>query len=190
MSIGHDRRVQEKQELRRAIREARSARIGGASFIAAAAQADLIRADVVTGYLATPGEPDPTDVFDAVRGVGGTVLLPRVHGKDLVWVPWTTDVAPGPFGLREPIGPAVAADVVASSAVMFLPALAVDTQGKRLGQGGGFFDRLLAHLPRHNAGGPLRVAVLFDEEFIGDVPGQQHDQPVDAVLTPTRCVWI
>jgi 5-formyltetrahydrofolate cyclo-ligase len=184
--------VQEKLGLRRDIRSARATRLAGSTsgFLSVASQAGLVKPGVVTGYRAVPGEPNPSDLLTALRDAGATVLLPRVQGAELEWVPWTkaTIFQPGPFGLSEPAGDPVHIDSVVHSAAMFIPALAVDRTGRRLGQGGGFFDRLLARIPRHDSKGPLRVAIVHDEEFVASLPAEDHDERVDAVLTPTRFV--
>ncbi len=90
---------------------------------------------------------------------------------------------------------------------VLVPALAVDRAGARLGQGGGYYDRMLAELARlvaqdrHRSGGvvgpsrgagPRLVAVVGDEELLpaGSVPVQRHDQPMTAAITPTRFVLL
>ena len=50
--------------------------------------------------------------------------------------------------------------------------------GRRLGQGGGSYDRALAR-----TGAPV-LAVVFDDEVIDEVPAEPHDRPVSGVLTP------
>ena len=184
--------MREKQDLRRSIRAARERGFPGSGidFMRTADEAGLLPSDLITGYHGTATEPDPHDLLLAARDSGATVLLPRVDGTELQWVTWTTTTLflPGPLGLEEPAGQPVDAALVAQSSVMFIPALAVDHTGGRLGQGGGFFDRLLARIPSTSAGGPLRVAVVFDTELIDEVPGESHDQRVDARLTPTRFI--
>ena len=55
---------------------------------------------------------------------------------------------------------------------MLAPALAVDGAGRRLGQGGGSYDRAL-----ERAGAPV-VAVVFDDEVLdGQIPVEAHDRP-------------
>ena len=71
---------------------------------------------------------------------------------------------------------------------MFVPGLAVDGSGHRLGQGGGYYDRTLASVPSRAGGGPLRVIVLFDDEVRDAVPYEPHDCRVDAALTPSGIV--
>ena len=50
----------------------------------------------------------------------------------------------------------------------------------------GNYDRALASVARHSAGGPLIVAVVFDDEVLDRVPAEPHDWHVDAVVTPTQ----
>ena len=76
--------------------------------------------------------------------------------------------------------------VAARCRAVLVPALAVDVHGYRLGQGGGFYDRMLAALPAAEAGGPLRIAVVHDDEVLDEVPREPHDRRMDAVLTPSR----
>ena len=62
---------------------------------------------------------------------------------------------------------------------MLAPALAVDGEGAAgSGQGGGSYDRALTrtHAPV--------LAVVFDDELLGEVPAEGHDQPVRGTLTP------
>jgi 5-formyltetrahydrofolate cyclo-ligase len=56
----------------------------------------------------------------------------------------------------------------------------VDRRGVRLGRGGGYYDRALAHAASH----ALVTAVLYDGELLDTLPAQPHDRPVGAVLTP------
>ena len=114
--------------------------------------------------------------------------MPRITGRDLQWVALRpdTDLVAGPLGIREPVGPALGADELAGLDLMLVPGLAVDRSGRRLGQGGGYYDRVLASVPAHADGGPMLVAVLFDDEVLDEVPYEAHDCRVDAVVTPER----
>jgi 5-formyltetrahydrofolate cyclo-ligase len=73
-----------------------------------------------------------------------------------------------------------------------MPALAADTGGARLGQGGGWYDRSLAGSAGGDAKPRLLVAVVHDDELFDattdPLPVESHDLRVDAVLTPTR--WV
>jgi 5-formyltetrahydrofolate cyclo-ligase len=150
------------------------------------------RPGLVSAYQSLPTEPGTGPLIAAVLAAGHQLLLPRIAGTHLTWVDTTSEseFAAGPLGILEPIGPALPAtpSPLLVADVLVIPGLAVDRVGRRLGQGGGFYDRTLEHVPLHADGGPLRVAVLFDEEFVALVPSEPHDCSVDVLVTPQRTV--
>ncbi|WP_447587527.1 5-formyltetrahydrofolate cyclo-ligase [Cellulomonas persica] len=89
-----------------------------------------------------------------------------------------------PRAAPEPGGPTLPAEALADADVIVAPALAVDTAGGRLGQGGGWYDRALEHA-RPDA---LVVGVVFPEEVrdatVDPLPHEPHDRRVDAYATP------
>ena len=74
--------------------------------------------------------------------------------------------------------------------VVIAPALAVDSNGVRLGQGGGWYDRALEHVRP----GTKVIAVVFPEEVYDatdrPLPLEKHDRTVDAVATPLGWRWL
>ena len=145
---------------------------------------------LVTAYLSLPAEPPTDPLLAALTARGHGVWVPRIEGRDLVWVAFRprTPLHPGPLGIREPVGPPAAAFELDGLDVLLIPGLAVDGAGRRLGQGGGYYDRMLSGIDPHRDGGPLRVVVLFDDEVLPSVPTEDHDARVDAVLTPAGYV--
>jgi 5-formyltetrahydrofolate cyclo-ligase len=139
---------------------------------------------VLGAYVSLPAEPGTGPLLDGLHRSGHRVLLPRVVGAALEWVAWSaaTPMTRGAFGIEEPAGDRVPGDL-AGVAVLFVPALSVDRAGRRLGQGGGFYDRTLAQVPTHADGGPLRVACVFADEIVDTVPHEPHDLRVDIALT-------
>ncbi len=146
----------------------------------------------VAGYIASPGEPDVAAIALFVQQSGGQVLLP-IPRRDRV-LDWALDDGRYERDPRLPVSTPVG-PVVGSAAsglvrhgvrLVLVPALAVDRAGTRLGQGGGYYDRLLARLDP----GIRAVAVVDDEELLaaGAVPRQDHDQPVGWALTPSGLV--
>ena len=81
------------------------------------------------------------------------------------------------------------AEALAEADVIIAPALAVDTAGARLGQGGGWYDRALGH-KRPDA---KVVALVFPEEIYdaadSPIPTEPHDVPVDGFATPSGWQW-
>ncbi len=69
---------------------------------------------------------------------------------------------------------------VAEASVVYVPAVAVDRAGARLGRGRGFYDRTLV-LRDPDA---RLIAVVRDEELLDEVPHEPHDVPMTHALTP------
>ena len=117
-----------------------------------------------------------------MRDRGGRVLLPVLReDMDLEWAAFTSEQAlrAARLGLLEPAGPSLGLEAVRDAALVLAPALAVDAAGRRLGQGGGSYDRAL-----ERAGAPV-VAIVFDDEVLDEeIPVESHDRPVAGVLTP------
>ncbi|GGP33763.1 5-formyltetrahydrofolate cyclo-ligase [Saccharothrix coeruleofusca] len=175
-----DRKAAHRSRLRAARRGAPAAPMVSQVLLATAAFG-VRPGQVVCAYLAVGGEPGSAQMLESLRGAGYRVLLPVVVGDaPLDWAEHTGELRPGPYGLREPVGPPLGASAVASAALVLVPALAVDRSGVRLGKGGGHYDR---SLPLTSA--PL-VAVVRDDEFVDSLPSEPHDVRVDAVLTPSR----
>jgi 5-formyltetrahydrofolate cyclo-ligase len=135
-------------------------------------------AQVVAAFAALPGEPDLRP-FEWSQSK--TVLLPRVEGDYLIFhaVENPAQLIPGAFGVLEP-DPAQcpAADPV-SAEIIFVPGLAFTADGRRLGRGRGFYDRLLSTLPES----VLRGGVCFAEQLMAELPSEPHDEEVDVVLS-------
>jgi 5-formyltetrahydrofolate cyclo-ligase len=109
--------------------------------------------------------------FDAARGVYQAALV-----RDLA-----RDLRPGRYGLLEP-GPDCPAVPLNRLDLLLVPGLCFDREGRRLGRGGGHFDRLLT--------GPHGTAcgVAWDHQVRERLPAGPEDQTVDCILTPTR--WL
>jgi len=129
-----------------------------------------------------PGGPELPEFLAAALPTGGRLLLPvLLDDGDLDWAYYEGphSLQPGPRGLREPAGRRLGVDAIGEAALAIVPALAADPTGRRLGRGGGSYDRALAR-----AGAALTVALLHDGEVIDSVPAEEHDKPVKAVITP------
>jgi 5-formyltetrahydrofolate cyclo-ligase len=177
-----------KAALRERLLARRRARPGAERTAAAAAVATaLLRglsgAATVAAFVPDETEPGHGRLPGGYAGLGARVLLPVVpaEGRALLWAVDTGRLAPGRFGLLEPVGPRLDAGAVGDADVVVVPALAVAADGTRLGRGGGYYDRaLISARP-----GAALVAVVFDDELVEALPAEPHDRRVTAVVTPS-----
>jgi 5-formyltetrahydrofolate cyclo-ligase len=129
-------------------------------------------------YAALADEVDVGGAVGPLKASGTRTCFPRVHGDELraVAAADLRTLAIGYRGIREPDGPAVP---LGDIEVVVLPGTAFDRTGGRLGQGGGHYDRLLARLPDR----ALRIGVCFACQVVLAVPREDHDLPVDVVVS-------
>ncbi|PJI94047.1 5-formyltetrahydrofolate cyclo-ligase [Luteimicrobium subarcticum] len=196
-SVGMDP-VDAKETLRRMIRGVRGARSERLRREAADRLADVVEslpeirgAACVATYAARPTEPGTLPLLERLGARGVRVLLPVLGtGLQRNWAVFdgADDLqvrAPG--RPPEPGTPELPATAIGEADVVLVPALAVDTTGMRLGQGGGWYDRVLEHV-REDA---RIVALVFpDEVYDADerpLPFEPHDRRVHAVATPAGC---
>ena len=138
----------------------------------------------VACYLSTGEEPPTREYLEWAHGQGISVILPISREDGLMdWIAYTpgvegVDVTGMPVPVGELLGPIALAEVD----MIFVPAAGVGADGMRLGWGRGYYDRALGSL---NNEAPV-YAVVYDNEILDEVPSENHDQPVDAALTPTR----
>ncbi len=116
-------------------------------------------------YLPFDGESDTAALLAAARRRGvqvfGPVISDRRHCR-LRFYPLTGATVPGEFGIS---APRLRADPIAPQwlDLIVIPSVGVDTQGRRLGMGGGYYDRALAFRRRRREWkGPHLVGLAFD----------------------------
>jgi 5-formyltetrahydrofolate cyclo-ligase len=136
----------------------------------------------VAAYAPMPGEPGGPALVPALAAVVLELVLPvLLPGGDLDWAVYERPLGPaGPRGFQAPDGPRLGPDAIADAQLIIVPAVAVDPTGRRLGRGGGSFDRALT---RARPSAPV-LALLYESELVDEVPVQPHDRPVTAVLLP------
>jgi len=147
-------------------------------------------AGTIAAYYSVGTEPDTRGLIFALWKRGSYVVLPvLLPDGDLDWASYEgpESLAPGPRGVLQPVEPVRGIGTVARADVVLVPALAVDVRGRRLGRGGGSYDRALARV------GPQvpTIALLYDSELLPSVPAEEHDQPVRAVVRPEQGItWL
>ncbi|MBH24419.1 MAG: 5-formyltetrahydrofolate cyclo-ligase [Myxococcales bacterium] len=163
---------------------------------------EFTAATTVGLYWPTRGELDPNGVVDlpAARGVrfawphsNPTARSMRFHlapaglqpqpGQPAARDAIARTMIAGAYGILEPSGAEIAPEQLD---LIVLPGLGFDRQGRRLGYGGGFYDRFLARVGAR----VFTVGVGFDSQLLERLPTDPHDQPVHTVVTPSELVRV
>lgn len=178
--------VDTKDELRREIVARRSARTpeqreaeAGALAAHAAAIPVVLAAHRIAIYLSMPSEPSTQQIIELLLRRGRKVMVPMVtEGRMLVWSRLGKDTAihRGPLGVPQPEGGKLTS--LDRADFVFVPALAVDAEGNRLGRGAAYYDRALAGLDIPTC------AIVNEDEVLDTVPHEPHDIRVNMALTP------
>ena len=145
---------------------------------------EVRRAATVAIYISLSNEPGTGPLVEQLHELGRRLILPvLLPDNDLDWAVYQgpQSLVPASRGLLEPLGPRLGREAVATADVVLCPGLAVDGRGRRLGRGGGSYDRALARVPV----GTFVCTLLYDGELLDHVPAEDHDRPVTAVVTPS-----
>jgi len=156
----------------------------------------------VACYQPLRTEPGSVELLTELHAAGYQVIVPHtLPDLDLDWLPWNpaSDPARNPASApawkpggqpSTPAGPAsqpaegssaaLGPAAIGTAHLVLVPAFAVDRAGRRLGRGGGSYDRALARVPT----GTVVAALLFTGELIDRVPTDPWDRPVTAVVSP------
>jgi 5-formyltetrahydrofolate cyclo-ligase len=140
----------------------------------------------VLAYWSFGSEVSTHALLERLHERGVRVALPRIEGPQVLEAGSYEPGAPmreTAFGAREPAGgsPIDPADID----VVVAPGVAFDRAGRRIGYGGGFYDRFLLRI----RSGVPRIALAFDLQLLDrDLPAGGFDLTIDVVVTETRTV--
>jgi 5-formyltetrahydrofolate cyclo-ligase len=102
---------------------------------------------------------------------------------ELIQIEAATEFSLGRFGILEPTGEKRMAVRDQKELVVFVPGVAFDLHGNRLGWGKGWYDRVIEEL-----GGVILVALAYDFQIVDEVPAEEWDQKVHYVITERSIV--
>ena len=129
------------------------------------------------GYMSYNQEVRTLPLLEQALRDGKRVAVPKCYGSEMrfIWVDDLTHMEKSNCGIPEPIADTPIADD--STALVLMPGMAFDRQGRRIGYGGGYYDKFLAAEPDHPT-----VALCFDFQVMEQLPTEEFDIPVDLVL--------
>jgi 5-formyltetrahydrofolate cyclo-ligase len=138
-------------------------------------------------YNAIQNEVRTDDLLAHALQSGKKVFYPRVGEFDsagLFRVLAADELRAGRYGILEPTGTARLAKAEFEALTIFVPGVAFDMLGNRLGRGQGWYDRLLQRAGERAA----IVALAYEFQIVDAVPTGPEDQNVNYVITEERVV--
>lgn len=191
----HTTAAAEKPLLRREL----SSRLNQFSSRTEAARAQAALSEFISEFLSSrPG------LWLGFRALSGEVRLPEVHGVTWAYprveanaMAFYRQQAKAPtwlkksWGLEEPAADSTWAVVTDMGSVRgaFIPGLGFDRERRRLGRGGGHYDRFLAQPSVVQNQMFLKVGIGFSVQLVEDLPRESHDVVLDAVVTDSERIW-
>jgi 5-formyltetrahydrofolate cyclo-ligase len=112
-----------------------------------------------------------------------TLLFPVSHRRAMTVHPYAGNAMMhrGKFGIPEPTTPMYTGEID----LVVVPAVAFDAKGRRLGRGGGYYDRFIKKLTHAEL-----VGVGYDFQLVEEVPAARHDQHVHRIILPSKTILV
>ena len=146
------------------------------------------RAGTVFCYLSLPREVATDAIVAACHAGGKQVCVPAFDEGASGYAPAglgrQDGLRAGHLGVMEPVDVRWIDGEKIDLAVV--PGVAFDAAGRRLGHGGGYYDRILDRLGRGGGGALFRVGLAFEFQVFESIPAAEHDVCMDAVVTGKR----
>lgn len=134
-------------------------------------------AKTIYGYLPYNQEVRTIPMLEQALKDGKRIAVPKVFGDEMkfIYLNDLSKIEKGYCDIPEPIEDGPVADD--TTALVLMPGLAFDSEGHRIGYGGGFYDRFLAREPSHPT-----LALCYDFQMVEHLDTEEFDVPVDCVL--------
>ena len=131
-------------------------------------------------FVSRPSEVDTRPIIQDALSSGKTVAVPRCAGNGIMHAHCIhdpdTDLSPGMYGIPEPSPETPLMDPSAPDLIL-VPCCSCSHTGKRLGFGGGFYDRYLTQTSA------VTVALCREKLTVSEIPSEPFDRDMDIVLT-------
>lgn len=146
------------------------------------------KATVVLFYASFRSEVETEELIKVWLISGKVALLPVVISAEktlfISRILSLDDLHPGFRGIPEPQGEHLRPVDLDAVEVAVVPGVAFDLQGRRLGYGGGYYDRLFSLFPHS----PWKIGLAFELQILPELPATAHDVAVDAIITEERII--
>ncbi len=145
-----------------------------------------LAAEAVALYSPLGNEVDTSEMRRVALEACKRLYFPKVAdgGSRVVRLRSETELVPGRYGILEPAGNEPLPDGGHGGLVVFVPGVAFDFSGNRLGRGTGWYDRLLGGLDVRVP----RIALAYEFQVLEEVPAEPGDLPVHMIVTEKRVI--
>lgn len=152
------------------------------------------RSNRVAGFIANDGELDPELIIDRAIHDGKECFLPvmnKLHGNRLWFAPLHEEsrLSLNKYGIPEPdIFPPKPTPTWTLDLVL-TPLVAFDSDGGRIGMGGGYYDRTFSHPKRSsNSRRPFLLGVAHSFQEVKTIKREPWDIPLDGIATEKEII--
>ncbi|MDP3097932.1 MAG: 5-formyltetrahydrofolate cyclo-ligase [Syntrophales bacterium] len=118
---------------------------------------------------------------------GKRIVVPFCHPESRELTPCLlgdfAELETGHYGIREPKADRLIPVPREEIDAVLIPAVAFDRQGRRVGYGGGYYDRFLPEIPR-----AARIGAAFACQIVAEIPPDPHDVPADRIVTEDELI--
>lgn len=152
----------------------------------------IVQPLTVMTYMPFKAEVDVTPVMLWCWSRGYRVVVPKVIRQQkqfqLHEITSTEDLEIGSWGIREPKAGTVQIGHLSEISLILVPGVAFDSQGGRLGYGGGYYDRFIRQLQIQGLVVPPILAPAYSVQLVPEIPMEEHDSRVDLILTEDQAI--
>ena len=145
----------------------------------------IIEANIIGITISNKPEVDTILLIEELWQLGKKVAVPKCHPKTRKMTFYAIEsfaqLETVYMHLREPIPEKCELVDANEMDIILVPGVVFDRFGYRIGYGGGYYDRYVLNYKK----GKL-MSLLFDDQIVNRVPSEEHDCPVDIIVTPTE----
>lgn len=153
------------------------------------------KAESVGLYVAVRNEAETQMLSENAWGTGKRVYFPYTPPKSfgimhLLPCASYAELSVNHFGIPEPTPktcplPEEGEEWVPE--VIIVPGIAFDVKGRRVGSGGGYYDRLFAKPSMRDT---VRIGLAYSFQVLEEVPAEKWDAPMHAIATEEGLTWL
>lgn len=148
---------------------------------------DFCSCDILFAYYPIKSEASALHLAELALSLGKRLAMPisltDSHTLDFRIISSLDDMQIGAYGIPEPPRTAQKA-IFTEKSLCIVPALAIDTQGRRLGYGKGFYDRFLKNFSG------ISIGITYQELLCSSIPADEYDIPLNKIVTDAKIIAI